>query len=108
MLDSSGPEGVSCSDHHLLAHRLVSCGKLADGGGLANSVHTDNHHDKRLLRKVERFFCRCSAIDIEKDADFFTKELHQFVVCEILVSLDTGLQAVNDLQSRFHADVRGY
>ena len=106
LVNGGSPERVGGSDHHFLAHRLVAGGKFSDGRGLAHTVHSDNHHDKRFLRQVERFLRRFLSINIQKRSNLVTKHVHQFVEGHVPVLADPFLKAVNDLERGVHAHIR--
>ena len=45
LLHGGGPKGIGCHKHHLFPLTFEIGGQLANGGGFADSVHSNNHND---------------------------------------------------------------
>ncbi len=53
LVDGRGTECVSSCHQHLFALKFEHVSNLPDGGGLANSIDTYNHNDRRPGGKVQ-------------------------------------------------------
>ncbi len=84
--------------------------QLADGGGLAHAVDADNHYHIRLFAGRRHKFARaCAVVVLGKHiADFFAKQVVEFVHVDIFVAGHSCLYAVYDFEGRLGPDVAGY
>jgi hypothetical protein len=101
LLAGGGAEGVAGGEQHRFALRLEVLGQLADGGGLARAVHAGDHDDEGLVGgDLERLLQRPEQLE----QDLAQRPLQLFAGLQ-LVTLDGGLQFVEEVLRRLDADV---
>jgi hypothetical protein len=102
LLDRRRAEGIACGQHDLLAFALKLLRQLADGGGLARTVDTDDQDHERLVlrRDDQRLFDRA-----QQGSQFFLQGLVQGIGIGQLLARDFLGQALDDDGGRLDAHV---
>ena len=106
LLDCSGAERISCSKHDFQAGLLKLIGEFAYCCGLAHTIHAHDKNDIRPLvgRNLETFSIVC-VVFREQLCDFIAKNIVKFVSCDVLVSLHSSLDALDNVEGCIYAYV---
>ena len=106
LLYGSSAEGVGSAEHHLQTCLLELPGELADGCGLTNAIHTNDHHHIRLLalRNLEAFGV-ASVILCQQGCNLIAQDAIEFGGADILVARHTFLDALDDVQRGINAHI---
>ena len=104
LLNCSSTECVGCSKHDLQASFLELIGELAYSCGLAHTIHAYNKDNIRSLigRDLETFSIVCIVFR-KQLCDFIAKNVVELVSRDVLVSFNSSLDALDNVEGRIHA-----
>ena len=107
LVDGCGTERIGSTEHHLVARLLELIGKLADGGGLANTIHAHHeHHVRPLGIGLHREAVELLALVLHQQRrNLLAQQFVQLARTYILVLGHAGLDALDDAQRGFYAYV---
>jgi len=94
LFDCSGAEGVARRQYQFLAIFLQASGELADGGGLACTVHTDHQNHKGTFRdgNLQRHFTGS-----QQCREFFLEAFQQRLGAAELLAVELLHQRLDDV-----------
>ena len=100
LFNGGGAEGIRRAQHHFFALLLHSCGKLADGGGLADPVDTDHQHHRWFGVQLQLLAA----------AEHLGHRFHQHIPDRVRIGfpafLDLAAQLITDMGGSGSAGIR--
>ena len=105
---AAAAKSVGGTDEDVVAFVLDTLSELADGGGLADAVDTDDHQDVGLDRLVDGAFVGDTAFGrmVQDVEQLLPHRLFQGVKIVDLLTRNAAPDAIEDLHCRRDADIR--